>query len=482
MLTPIVVVRIIVAGFLGILVCGCQAELASAPTPTDSDLPSVSASPTATSSRRILTRIFFQDDEARTLKWADVLDGSPPELGSIQIVADFPTLDADRQSLVQMESAEGLLLIGVRDDDGGAYQSGWVLVDTGVDAEDHGSHSHWYYHRPPRVRAAVLDEQQGNPAHLYCYQDVFYLANDRLNGYTRLDPAAVAPDDDAARIRELAAFHQGGGGHITLAVTDDGFGYASWIDRKGDNAGRVDVTALSPTGNTEIAYSFHLPYGGIHGATYNQGKVFLTPADGLCWVSAGGEPSLSSESTDVQHLSLGDVDGKPRRTGAFTNFDRHVAFVTGSGADAELNLIDAAAETLELARVPLDMAEGNRPAGLSIVRPRRSSPLAYVFHDHPEDVDAPNLLTVVELDPNRDGDFTDAQIAQVIEVGRCLVEGHSGHHSIDFDEDRRYAMFTNPSDGTLVLFSLDERTPIGEFTVGGAPSKVLVIGGREDGR
>src|SRR5690606_3286514 len=33
--------------------------------------------------RRVLTRIFFQDDDARTVKWADVLDGPTPQLGTV---------------------------------------------------------------------------------------------------------------------------------------------------------------------------------------------------------------------------------------------------------------------------------------------------------------------------------------------------------------------------------------------------------------
>jgi catechol 2,3-dioxygenase-like lactoylglutathione lyase family enzyme len=141
------------------------------------------------------------------------------------------------------------------------------------------------------VRATVLDEKQGNPAHVYCYDDIFYVANDRLNGYTRLDPAAVAEKDTAEQIRRRAGFHQGGGNHITLAVNGH-YGFAAWIDREGANKNRVDITALDPRGNKQIDSSFELPSGGIHGAIACQGKIFFAPSDGICWVSASHAPKI----------------------------------------------------------------------------------------------------------------------------------------------------------------------------------------------
>ncbi len=95
--------------------------------------------------------------------------------------------------MVQMQAARGMLLVGIRDDDDGKFQSGWVLIESGVVEEEHGDHSHWEYADAPRVRASALDDKQGNPAHMYVYDDVFYLANDKLNGYTRVDPSAIGP-------------------------------------------------------------------------------------------------------------------------------------------------------------------------------------------------------------------------------------------------------------------------------------------------
>ncbi len=93
-----------------------------------------------------------------------------------------------------------------------------------------------------------------------------------------------------------------GGGHITLAAIENRVAYATWIDRQGDNLGRVDVVPLQR--DSTAGYSFHLPSGGIHGATANSGKVFFAPADGICWVY-GGQVCQPNVTPTVNHLSLG---------------------------------------------------------------------------------------------------------------------------------------------------------------------------------
>ncbi len=437
--------------------------------------------PAADPPPRVLTRLIFQDDDARTLKWADLLAGNPPQLGPIRTVSGFPKLDTEHQSLVQMEAAAGMILVGVRDDDDGQFQSGWVLIDTGVDGEEHGEHSHWSYPRSPMVRAQVLDKQQGNPAHLYVYDGVFYLANDQKNGFTRLDPSGISAKDDSVTICQRAAFHAGGGGHITLAAVGNSVAYSSWIDREGTNKGRVDVTPLSSAGTTKPSYSFQLPLGGIHGAVANQGKVFFAPSDGICWVNA--DPSLKTDPKKVaiQHLSLGKDGDRPRRTGAFATYGKHVAFVAGTGPKAEVGFIDASANDIKLHRLTVPMAEGNRPSGLEFVQPRKGSPLAFVFHDHPADVEAPYRLSLLEVDPNRDGDWADARIGTELDVGKARVDGHAGHHSVAFDADRRRAIFSNPGDGTLTVLDLESRKMVTEFRVSGVPSKLIAQGGRASG-
>lgn len=430
---------------------------------------------------RVLTRVFYQDDESRSLKWADLLSDETVRLGARGAIQGFPMLDTKRQSLVQMEAARGMLLVGVRDDDDGTFQSGWILIDTGVDQEEHGDHSHWSYPRVPSVRATMIDTKQGNPAHLYCYDDVFYLANDKLDGFTRLDPAAISPSDDPAKIRDKAIQFRGGGGHITLAAVDKKTAYSSWIDRDGPNKGRIDVTSLDIASDRQVDYSFFLPHGGIHGAISCQGKVFLAPSDGICWITANADPKCDPKQVVVNHISLGKEGEKPRRVGSFNSWGKCVGFVTGSGPNAVAGFIDAGQSQISVVQVPLKMAEGLRPVGPAIVKPRHSAPLAFVFHDHPADVSATCQLSLIELSCAKDGSLAAAKILHATKVGDCRVDGHSGHHAVDFDGDRRRAVFTNPGDGTLTLFSLEERKAVAEFKVGGIPSKIVCVGGAGSG-
>ena len=437
----------------------------------------LSAAPPVAANAKRLTRVFFQDDATKTVKWADLLAGKPPQLSEAREVEGFPKLDAVRQTLVQMEVAKGHVLVGVRDDDDGKFQSGWVLINTGLETADHGNHLDWNYARSPKVRATMLDDQQGNPAHLYCYEDEFYLANDQKGGFTRLAPGEIKATDDEAAVRAKAAFHQGGGGHITLAVMNHRMAYSTWIDREGPNKGRVDLTLVAPAGTTQLAGTFHLPSGGIHGATACADKIFFAPTDGVCWVKSDGSIPVDANTIEINHLDLGQDGEKPRRTGGFKTLNGHVGFVTGAGPEAALCLVNAKAAQPSVIRVPVKMAEGNRPAGLELVKPRRGNPIAVLFHDHAGDVEAPNRMSIIALDPNGDGAWTDAQLGPEFDVGASKIEGHGGHHSITFDSDRFRAIFSNPGDGTLVLFSLDDRKPIATFKVGGTPSKILAIGG-----
>lgn len=430
---------------------------------------------------RILTRAFFQDDETRTLKWADILSTDPVRLGTVETIPGFPKLDSQRQSLVQMQAAAGKVLVGVRDDDDGKFQSGWVLIDTGVEEDEHGDHSHWSYPRPPAVCASVLDEKQGNPAHLYCYDNVFYLANDKLDGFTRFDPDGIKHNDESSLIRKRAVRYSGGGGHITLAAAGSKVAYSTWIDREGPNKGRVDVTLLAGDGNRGVGYSFNLPYGGIHGATACQGKVFFAPSDGVCWVNVNTRAKVDPQTVQINHVSLGKDGEKPRRTGSFEVWGSCVGFVTGSGSQAAAGFVEAGRDQIEVLQVPLKMADGSRPVGPSIVKPRRGAPLAFVFHDHPEDVALPCKLSLIELNLAANGSLAGARLLDVSDVGNCKVDGHSGHHDVAFDADRRRALFTNPGDGTLTLFSLEDRKKVQEFKVGGIPSKLLCVGGAGTG-
>jgi len=238
------------------------------------------------------------------------------------------------------------------------------------------------------------------------------------------------------------------------------------------------VTEVSASGSREIAYSFDAHSGGLHGATHQSGKVFFAPSDGIDWIAVPRSAKESQDDLVVNHIDLGSDGGKPRRTGAFVNHAGHVLFLSGGGESSFLGLIDARREVPEVIRVPIAVDAKSRAHGPIVVRTRGLGPLAYVFHDHPEGVDAPNIATMIRLDPNGDGDFSDAVVAGRSDVGASAVEGHGGHHDMASDASGRWGVIINPGDRSAqVVLSADGATQITHqlpFT----PGRVLAVGGR----
>jgi hypothetical protein len=430
---------------------------------------------------RPLTRLLFQDQQTCSLKWADVRidDQDQLSLGAVADVAGFKQLDPAAQKLVQMRECHGLVLVGVRDNAAGGYESGWVLLHTGVGYIDHGDHGHWTFTKKPAVWDSRLDTEQGNPAHVYVYNGRFFLAHDRRNGYSRIDPIAYTTSRGRKPGPDRPRFLAGGGNHITLAVVDDKVGYSCWIAGGGPNQGRVDVTPVTEQARTEPAYSFTLPSGGIHGAIANSGKVFFAPADGVCWVEADLEARLQPQQVQVHHLALGKDGDKPRRTGAFTNHGKYVLFVTGKEASSALVLLDATANDPQPITVALNVQKGTRALTPAVAVTPEGKAYAFVFHDHDKAVDVEDVLEVVDLDPNGDGDCTDGKVLKRLKVGKSAVEGHYGHHDVAFDADGRFGFFTNPGDGTISALSLRTLEVAATFAVGGMPTHVVARGGKE---
>lgn len=425
--------------------------------------------------QKVMTRIFWQDRESGRLSYADL---KTSDRWSMQRgwIKGFPTLDSEKQSLVQMKQSDGILLVGVRDTESGEHQSGWVAVDTGVFEEPHGNHTHWKYTRVPSVTQKKLDAEQGNPAHVYVYHRNFFVANDSKNGFTMLFPNRLRNPADTAATQ----FFNGGGNHITLAAVDNKVAYSSWIDGGGPNTGRVDVVNLQKA-TPEIAYSFQLPTGVIHGATANSGKVFLAPTDGICWVEVDGNLIKSADDVQVNHLSLG-VDSeteKPLRTGAFANSRNWVLCSTGSADQSALCLMNAASPAPEIIKVPIDVQDG-----LKLTTPVTVLSLgrryAFLFQNRTDaESDVQEKMTIVELDPNKDRDFSDAKVKMSIDVGASMVSGHHGHHALTFDAYGRYAIYTEPADGLISVMSLRDFRTVARFRVGGVPDSILAVGAPE---
>lgn len=418
---------------------------------------------------RTYARLIWQDAAEQTLRWGDLKKGKEWSLEA-ESIAGHPELAPERHLFVQMRCIENVTLVGVRDDDDGAFKSGWFALDSGVTKEAHGDHFHWRYSSAPKVISAVLDEHQGNPAHVYLYEGAFYIANDKKNGFTLVSPSLLGKANT-----QPDQFYEAGGGHITLAAVQGKVAYSTWVDREGENQGRVDVIGLGSQAGRK--YQIHLPSGGIHGATTNSGKVFFAPSDGICWVNADTNVSASENSVDVHHVSLGEnEDGTPKRTGAFANAGKHVLFTVRSSSSPELCIIDASSAKPSVSKIDVSIMNGNRLSTPKAVRSRTGARFALLIEESPSGEQG-EKLHVVSLDPNRDGSFDDATLHKSVPIGRSLIEGHSGHHDATA-LSTRFVAVSNPGDGTVTVISTSNWEIESTLKVGGTPTRMVAIGGQ----
>ncbi|XZE35539.1 hypothetical protein SH501x_001041 [Pirellulaceae bacterium SH501] len=66
---------------------------------------------------RTVARLFWQDTGANTIKWGNLTRTGDEWRLDPQPLEGFPNLDLDQQSLVQMESIDDVLLVGIHDTD-----------------------------------------------------------------------------------------------------------------------------------------------------------------------------------------------------------------------------------------------------------------------------------------------------------------------------------------------------------------------------
>ena len=420
-----------------------------------------------------LLRVTWQNAKDRSLHWGEFVQVGPTIVFQDQgKVTGFPEL-TESQALGTMQRIDNMLVVGVRGGPVGQPQGGWLSVDLQVTEQPHGDHSDYTYGDAPRVTLSVLDDSKKYPIHLYDYNKEFYLANDPMNGFTRINPSKLMAGGQEA----LGDFYRGGGGHITLAAVDKKVAYSTWINPTENGGGRVDVVNLETPGDASIAYSFESPTSGLHGAISNSGRVFMAPKDGIIWVDADLDVS-TPDAVKVNHLSLGKnpEDQTPYRTGAFTDHRDWVLFLAGKDADAGLCMIQASAETPSVSKLLVETKPGLRLGMPKCVTALSGREYALAFQSKRAG-DAVEQLTVIDLDPNQDRDFSDAKIEKSIDVGNSLVEGYRAYHSISVDDDEKYAVFTNPADGEICLFSLDKLKVISRQNVGGIPTGIIAVGG-----
>jgi len=433
---------------------------------------------------RKIARLVWQDDASLSLRWADLERSNSDWSLKPQEIPKAPKLDAERQKFSQMQRLGNSLIVGIRDDDQGQFSSGWLAVDSGVTLEEHGDHHHAHYDRPPTIAATQLDTHQGNPAHVYRIGKRVFMANDSKQGFTIL----AASSDGSARGFDTK-FHTGGGSHITLASVDDRYCFATWPDRDGENAGRIDVVSIQPEPTSRLlpktpqspkpVENFKTHSGGLHGATSNSNRVFFAPSDGVDWIDAS--QFKPGESPVVEHIDLGkDPDsGKPFRTGAFENHSSYVLFAYGSGPDSKLGMVDARGKNVSLQAVSIDATDGLALETPVAFRAGNDKDYAWIVH-HRRGSESQEKLTSVELDPNGDGRFDDARIHKQLAIGASKIANHSGMHSIALLPDRRTACISMPGDGTLWIVSIYGMEVLAKLHVGGTPTKLETFGEAAD--
>ena len=421
-----------------------------------------------------LIRVTWQDASDRSLHWGEFVQVGPSIVFQNQgKIAGFPAL-GDSQSLGIMKRIDNMLVLGVRGGPAGQPQGGWLAVDLQVTEQPHGDHSDYTYGDAPRVTLTVLSDSKKCPIHLYAYNKEFYMANDPLNGFTRISPSKLMTGGDDA----LGVFYRGGGGHITLAAVGKKVGYSTWMGKTESGKGKIDVVDLSKPGEESIAYSFESPTPGLHGAITNSGRVFMAPADGIVWVDADLELKQSAESVKVNHLPLGknSEDETPYRTGAFTDHKDWVMFLSGKDADAGLYMVQASAATPSVSKLLIETKPGLRLGMPECVTALSGKNYAMAFQSKRAG-DATEQLTIIDLDPNQDKNFSDAKVEKSLDVGNGLVPGLRSYHAISFDDDERFAVFTNPADGEICLLSLDSLKIVSRQKVGGVPTGIVAVGG-----
>ncbi|MBB3209697.1 hypothetical protein FHS27_005537 [Rhodopirellula rubra] len=419
---------------------------------------------------RTIARLFWQDHENATLMWGNLQKSGEGYSLNENRLEGFPELNVDDQSLVQMQIDDGMIVVGIRDEAGGEIGSGWVAIESGAVHEEHGDHFHWRFSSNPSVHAIHVNESQGNPAHLYRYDNTFVMANDQRNGFTVLTAESIRKSKSP---EEAGQFIAGGGGHITLAVAEGKVAYSTWIDREGENAGRVDVVGVGDQSGAR--YQIHCPTGGLHGATYNSGKVFFAPIDGICWVNADLDVNDDPKSVTVNHLQIGtDGDGNPLRTGAFQNIGHHVVFSSGKANQSRLCFIDASKPELTIETLMLEMSADQSMLTPIVGKGPGGKPVALCFAESKETPEN-DQLWIVDLDPNGDGNFADAQSREPIAVGRSQIEGHFGHHDAVFLPRGRQIAITNPGDSSIWMISLRDQSVEGKFECKGTPTSLISI-------
>ena len=418
-----------------------------------------------TQRKKTITRVFWQDLESGKLNYADLATTDKWHINR-GWVQGFPETDTANQQLGPMQQIGKTLVVSINAG-GDNGKSKIVGIDSGVFEQPHGNHTHWVYSSLPQARTVQPIEGTAREAMVINNQYYFGLNDQR---FVAADPNQLMQQGNTNALRMLKA----GGEKGCMAVTNNGVGFATWNEADGDHAGQVDVVNLyNPNVPTS---SFRIGSGGISAVTVNSGKAFFASDRGLSWASVNQPFNANQNTPAVNPVANSEQQGsKPSN---LIN-ERNWVLYTANGEQPALCMCNAASSQPVVLKLPIPVEQGLR---LSAPKTKLSLGKRYAFaflerEDAGSEVQ--EQLVVVELDPNRDFDFSDARVAKQIPVDASKIDGDRGHHQICFDAFGRFAVFTNPGDGLLSVMTLNDLVVRVRFRVGGQPDRIVAVGAPE---
>jgi DNA-binding beta-propeller fold protein YncE len=135
-------------------------------------------------------------------------------------------------------------------------------------------------------------------------------------------------------------------------------------------------------------------------------------------------------------------------------------------------MLDASKPKLRLVNLGLPAGEGLSLVTPVAVKTNDGRKLAMVPHDRKQS-DNQEKVSVIDLDPNKDSDLSDAKLVSTIDVGPSMIDGHSGHHDVSVSPNKRLACISNSGDGSVWIIALNDFTVQAKLSVGGSPARVI---------
>ena len=419
------------------------------------------------------TRLFWVDQESQQLKWGDVVTTDKWALKTGTVDA-FPKTDPATSKIGPLFDLNGLVIAAMSGKQNDEKQNTWIAMDSGVFQQGHGNHFHWKYTGRPSVTKTIAEKQQGENVRIAANGQQLYLLGEKgftaeFLGNLRIKNAV----NSTKRFFPVTTWPVG-----QLEIVDNVVGYAAWKDKEGERAGQVDVIKMADL--SKPAYSFKLPSGDVTSTVVNSAKVFFAHEGAVSWVSPDRSASLGDERVKVNPVvEPTNQPFKPESPSPLINERNWVVFTAGTGEKSKLCMIDAASVNPVAYSLPIKPNDGLRLSAPTTVL-SLGKRFAFIFQERIQaNSDAKEQLTIVELDPNRDMRFDDARIAITIPIGPSAIKNGTGNHQVCFDDGGRFAVFTNPGDGTLSVMSMHDLKLRVTFKVGGMPSEIIAVGAPE---